>query len=62
MTINVSIIKLFAIGKLGRENFDSDLPVELGVLGQKNLSHPAGADLLQDPVVSEGLTDHPWQF
>ena len=52
----------FAFGELGRENLERDLPVELGVLGQKNLTHTTGADLLQDLVVSEGLTDHPWQF
>ena len=32
---------LFALGHLGRKNFQCDLPVELGVLGQIDLAHPS---------------------
>ena len=49
---------LVAFGQLGRENFESDLAVELGVLGQVDLALYARADLFKDVVVGEGLADH----
>jgi len=49
---------IFARGHLGRENFEGDLATELRVLGQINVAHTAGADLLEDLVVGERGSDH----
>ena len=41
-----------------QQDLDRDLAIELGVLREKHLAHPAGANLLDDPVVCDTLPDH----
>ena len=48
----------FALGQLRGENLERNLAVQLGVLGQIDVTHAPGADLLQDFVMCEGLADH----
>lgn len=50
----------FVLGQLIGEDLEGDLPVQLGVFGQIDIAHTAGANLLQDIVVGEGLADHDW--
>lgn len=47
-----------ACGKCRRKDLESDLAIQLGVFGQIDVTHPARANLLQDLVVREGLSDH----
>jgi len=42
----------------GRKNLQRDVTVELPVGGAVHVAHAEGADLLDDPVVGEGLADH----
>ena len=39
--------------EMGGKEFERDRAIELGVLGKVYLTHPAGADLLDDPVVPD---------
>src|SRR6266851_6770636 len=41
-----------------REKLQSDKATEFRVLGLVNYTHPATAELLDDAVVRDGLTDH----
>ena len=45
-------------GHLRRQNLERHLALELGVPGEVDLPHPALAELVEDPVVGEGLADH----
>ena len=45
-------------GQLRRQDLEGDLTIEAGVLRQIDLAHAAGADRLDDPVVSDGLAGH----
>jgi hypothetical protein len=36
-----------------RQEFQSDLSIELGILREIHFSHPTSADLLDDPVVPD---------
>lgn len=45
-------------GHLRRQDLQRNLPAELDVFGDVDLSHASGADLLQDPIVGEGPPDH----
>lgn len=44
---------LLVPGKLRREDFECDAALELLILGQVNVAHSTGADLLHDRVVRE---------
>jgi hypothetical protein len=43
---------------LSRKDLESDLAVELRVLGEIDLAHPALSELLEDAVVRERRADH----
>jgi len=45
-------------GKLPGEDFQCQVPVQLGVLGTVDLAHTAFTDLLQDFVVADGCSDY----
>jgi hypothetical protein len=44
--------------ELAWQHLESDPAPQLGVLGEVHLSHPSGADALEDPKVRKGLADH----
>ncbi len=50
---------LLAIREIVRQHLESDLAVELGILGEIDVSHPARTELLQDFVVRDRTTKHP---
>src|SRR6266542_1685692 len=45
------------VGQLRWQDFERNLAVERGVLGQIDFAHPARADLVQDLVVADSLAD-----
>jgi hypothetical protein len=45
-------------GKLGGENLEGDGPLEVGVLGEVDLSHPPFAEFADNAVVRERAADH----
>ena len=49
-----------ALGRshLGRQNLQRDLATEFRVLGNIDIAHAAGAKLLENLVVGQGLADH----
>ena len=48
---------LWVSGKVFRQEFQGDKAAKLGVLSLVNHTHPAAAELLDDPVVRDGLAD-----
>ena len=49
---------LLVLSHMARQYFDRNVPAELGVMGAEYFTHTAFADLLQDAVVAERLSDH----
>lgn len=50
-------------GQLGRQHLESDFAPQLGVDGAENLAHPAGAELFDDLIVTDGGASHAsWRF
>lgn len=45
-------------GKLCREHLDGDFSAQAGVLGKVNFTHTAGAELLENLVGSQRISDH----
>ena len=43
---------------VGRQDLQRHFPIELRILGQIHLAHPAGAEQRGDPVVFERAVDH----
>jgi hypothetical protein len=50
--------RLRVVADLLREELQRDATAELDVLGLVDDAHAAAAELLQDPVVGDGLADH----
>ena len=48
----------FVTQEVGREDFESDLTVQLGVPCAVDDTHAPAADLLEDLVVRQGTSDH----
>ena len=44
--------------ELLRKDFQGDLPMQIGVLGDVDLAHAAGSELLENAEVGECLADH----
>ena len=45
-------------GRVGRQELERNSALEDRILGQIDRSHPAGADIAQDPVMRDGRADH----
>jgi hypothetical protein len=51
------VSELLVVGDPGREDFDRDRPIEAGVARSVHLAHSAFAQLCEDLVGTESLTD-----